>query len=640
MAFQVTVEWSSRSKALQSRLRQKVSGTSFWLSPATPPAQFGVVAPQEVGVWYMAKTVPMSVTTDLAGQSATATVPDGPAYVRMDFDLVATAGGHSSTILALRQLFLATSSITPPGMMGSGTLLPVQFSIEDMELVASANGPVRRKGPSPTGHRTGLGLHPLLSLAKFGQFSINAEFVDVTELWWKVHPDTTWGWYWHPLLKGRQEHLRVLAWTGGGNPMIWFAAIPDAAVTSSAKRTELKTVTPRPVTRPADIVFFRPPPGSNAFPYSPTQAGFEAKQHDDISLVNLARYLLSPVPEKTFLALKSAGVRTPELLADQIQPKSSTPTVKPADPMDLMKLLDPSGRSRPEAFTDTRANAFRPVGLEASLNRSGAAHVLFLPLGFEASEGDPARGLKGNPQGGYEAVQMADLKVTIQSALTLLWNVNAVGRDSASPPLTRDRELWTAGHSEGNRTVWRCLQGNGNDVDRLISFDSDTLTEGVKQMRAAGKKRPAGKPLHAFVVLTPANGDENGLPVERDRELRQLRDSGMLVTVLPDFAARSQYWHLNPPPITNPYFLHLLAKWNVPAQQGGGGTSRTLLEISATRPRNWNFLFFHELAVFGGELVQQAIVPGASPPASPQVRTFFEMALGAPNPRPPAGSKP
>jgi hypothetical protein len=54
MAFQATVEWSSRSRALQSRLRQRVSGVSFWLTPATPPAQFGVVAPQDIGAWHTA----------------------------------------------------------------------------------------------------------------------------------------------------------------------------------------------------------------------------------------------------------------------------------------------------------------------------------------------------------------------------------------------------------------------------------------------------------------------------------------------------------------------------------------------------------------------------------------------------------
>jgi hypothetical protein len=72
----------------------------------------------------------------------------------------------------------------------------------------------------------------------------------------------------------------------------------------------------------------------------------------------------------------------------------------------------------------------------------------------------------------------------------------------------------------------------------------------------------------------------------------------------------------------------------VPARPGGGG-SPTLLDASATTPRAWNFLFFHELAVFGGELLPPRPASGGRSPASPRLRTFFEMALGAPNPRPP-----
>ena len=136
------------------------------------------------------------------------------------------------------------------------------------------------------------------------------------------------------------------------------------------------------------------------------------------------------------------------------------------------------------------------------------------------------------------------------------------------------------------------------------------------------------------MIITPANDGPRGLTVEQDNDLRRLRASGVLVTTLPDFAARTQYWHLNPPPVTNPYLLHLLAKWNVPARQG---RTETFLDISAKTPRNLGFLFFHELAVFGGDLIQTPAGPGAAPAPS-QLRTFFEMALGTPNPRPPAGA--
>jgi hypothetical protein len=587
-----------------------------------PPAKFGVVAPQDVGTWPTAPTIALAAVTDTSTQKATVTLPDGMAHIRLDFELVAAAAGHSATVLAFRQLFLATALAQNVGGTVGGTLLPAQFAIPDIELAASPNGPTLKKGPSLSGFKTQLGLHPLLSVGAASQFSVNTEFIDVTELWWLTHPDTTWGWYWRPEVGGRQEHLRVLAWTGGGNPMIWFAAITDAAESSRAgasSASQGQTAAPA-----ADVVFFRPPPGSNSFPYSPTQGGFEARRHDDVTLVNLARYLLSPVPEKTFQSLKSAGLRSAELLADQVQPKSTTGgSPQPADPMSLMRLVDASGRVRPEAFTDTRANAFRPVGLEAAINRSGAPHVLFLPLGFDASE--------ANPQGGYEAAQLSDLKATIDSALSLLWSTNAVGRDRASPPRAAERELWVTGHSAGNRTAWACVRNNATDVDRVISFDSDTLSEGIAALQAAGKKRPSNKVINAFVVITPANGGAEGLTTQQDEALRRLRPSQVLVTVLPDFVARVAYWRLQPPPITNSFIRYLLAKWDVPAR---GGT-QTLLDRSGATPGNWGFLFFHELAVFGGDLVQQQPSSSTASPPPPRVKTFFESALGTPSPRPP-----
>src|SRR4051812_37407330 len=130
MPFPVTIEWSSRSKALRARLRQGVSGVSFWLEPATSPVQIGFVAPALVGTWSTAATIPLTVTTDLSRQSATATVPDGPAHVRLDFDLVATAGGQSSTVLSFRQLFMVVTSGAGPGAASAGTLVPVQFSFD------------------------------------------------------------------------------------------------------------------------------------------------------------------------------------------------------------------------------------------------------------------------------------------------------------------------------------------------------------------------------------------------------------------------------------------------------------------------------------------------------------------------------
>ena len=629
MVFQVVFDWGDRSRNLQARLKQKVAGASFWLMPAVSPVQLGIVAPQDVGRWEVATTVPLTVTTELKRQTATTTVPDGMSHVRLDFDLSTTIDGQTASVLSFQQLFLATSSLNLPGGNATGTLLPVQFCFADKILTPSPTGPVAKLGPSATGRRNVLGLHPLVNLAGIGRFIINAEFVDATELWWKLHPDTTWGWYWHPEVKGRQEHLRVLAWTGGGNPMIWFAVIPDAAVPLGTAAPS----SPGKAAAPADIVYFRPPPGRNAFVYSPDAKGFANKTHDDTTLSILARYLLSPIPEATFLSLQtSRGVRTPELLADQVQPKATTP-IAPEDPMFLMKLFDSSKNVRNDAFTDGMPNAFRPVGLEAAVNRTGIPHVLFLPLGFSATASDPPKP-QDNPQGGYEAALVSGLKTTIQSALTVLWNANAVGRDKTVPTTATERQLWVAGHSEGNRSAWACLENNARDIERIISFDSDTLVSlGIPAMKTAGNLRmKTGQTLDALVIITPANGGANGLTDEQDVLLRQLRKKGTLVTVLPNFDQRAAYWHLKPrpPAITNPFFLHLLAKWSIPTKTN---PAKTLLDVSADSPGNWGFLFFHELAVFGGDLIQ----PPASAPSNtpPTLRTFFEQALGPPNPLPP-----
>ena len=326
--------------------------------------------------------------------------------------------------------------------------------------------------------------------------------------------------------------------------------------------------------------------------------------------------------------MQAAGaLRTPELLADQVQPKTANP-VAPADPMDLMKLIDSANQVRNEAFTDGRANAFRPVGLETALNRTGVAHLLFLPLGFDASK-------DSNPQGGYEAALLPGLKISLQSAVTLLWNSGAISRDQTTPLSPSNREMWIVGHSSGNRSLWSCLEQNARDVARIVSFDADTLSVGIEKMAAAGDARKKiGQTLDAFVIVTPSSGGPQGLTDKTDLTLRNLRAKGVQVTVLPEFSKRADFWHLNPPPIKNPFLLYLLAKWNVPmSRPPKSNPSKTLLDASAEQPARWGFLFFHEMAIFGGDLVPP---PATSPPTTPaKLVTFFEQSLGSPNPRPP-----
>jgi hypothetical protein len=244
------------------------------------------------------------------------------------------------------------------------------------------------------------------------------------------------------------------------------------------------------------------------------------------------------------------------------------------------------------------------VGLEAALNRVGVPNVLFLPLGFDATPG-------------YEAGTQADLKSTIASALQVLWNNCAIARDAAGAPDTGRRQLWLVGHSSGNRSTWDALLSNAADVGRVISFDAtpknDNLSRGINAMKTAAAARKRRQlTLEAFVITTPNMTNDNrwGLDDQTDLELRA---TGASVTVLPDFAERSSYWQLPPTSSTNPYLRYLLAKW-----------TDAELAASAKRPNRWNFLFFHELAVFGGH----HIAPQTTPPI---LRTFFQDAVVGPS---------
>ncbi|MGH8551424.1 MAG: hypothetical protein ACRERU_23020 [Methylococcales bacterium] len=617
MDVNVTIEWGSRSKTMRRKLQNKIAGDSFLLvSPGSGPVSLGWVSPLDVASWDTAMTIPAPVTRT-GNQLAVSAVLTRPAvpdpadpalslnylHLRLDFELAVSAAGKTAVVLAFRQLFIVGTT---------GALQPVQCAIDDIVLRASPTGPLNVT-PRGIQRRRFSGLHPLLSVTS-SNISVNAEFVDLTALWWLIRNDKV-GWYCHPKLGGRQTNLRVLGWTGGGGPMIWFAVIPDDAVMSLTAAASAIAGGSQPtdaagstVAAPADLVFFRPPPGVNAFVYTFDEQGLADARHDDTTLRILARYLLSPIPATDFGAIKSAGtVKEVDLLADQLQPLggNSPAAPTPADPMDIA-----SGYPF----------AFRPVGLEAAFNRAGGNRVLFLPL----AAGDTA-----TP---YEGAVLSDLRTTLRNALTVLWSVAAVGRKETTIPNFNQRELWLAGHSAGNRSMWTCAQNNAADIGRLITFDatpwSDNLASGINSITlVVAARKKAKKGLDVFAIITPnlsQNKGKAGHPFQGldDDTDNALRRTGAAVTILPDYPRRETYW--KPVPISSPksFVQYLLANW-----------SDALLKASAANPSRWRFLFFHEMAVFGGDIIEPAA--GASPNTPPTLRTFFEQALGLPNPRPP-----
>jgi hypothetical protein len=581
------------------------------LAAGTPPVALGWVAASDIATWETAVPVivpvvrkgnEVSVEASLIPPTSVAPGAAGFSYMRFDFDLSLTAGGITSTILSFRQLLV----IGP-----AGAIQPVQCAIRDSILTATPTGPRQGQGNPVFVRYTGL--HPLLTIMG-SQLSVNTEFVDLTELWWKLRKDSL-GWYCHPSLGGRQTKLRVLGWTTGGHPMLWFAVVPDALEHSMTRQPPAVLDVAGAVTKQrssADLVFFRPPPGVNSFAYGAGANGLTDARHDDITLRILARYLLSPIPSDVFDALKASGkVKEADLLADQLQPQGISPAGAPLPP-------DPMDMASGYPF------AFRPVGLESAFNRGGGNGLLLLPL----AAGDTARP--------YEGALLPGLASSIQSCLGMLWNNRAIDRSGRSLPQLGGRELWVAGHSSGNRSMWSCIQKNAGDITRIITFDpspNENLDAGLQTIgQAVRLRRKLGKTLEVTAIITPNLGQNRpkkpnaghpfqGLDDPTDLALRQTK---AVITVLPAFARRESYW--NPLPVTAPYSFvqYLLAKWPT-----------SLLTASAAKPTRWHFLFFHEMAIFGGDLVfPTPVAPGKAQP--PRVQTFFEQALGPPAPRPPA----
>lgn len=370
--------------------------------------------------------------------------------------------------------------------------------------------------------------------------------------------------------------------------MIWLAVIPDAALSTLDAES-------------ADIVFFRPPAGINAFPYTPTAEGFANPAHGSTTMSMLARYLLSAQPLKDLLAANVTDATTLRQFADKIQPNTVAPT-SPSDPMQLATMFPA---------------AFRPVGLERSLDQANKSHVLFLPLG--ADGGEPS----------YLAARAKGLKELLGSALRLLWTSCAVARDTETGPDVDARQLWLAGHSFGNETMRRCLDSNNTDVDRIMSFSATPRNTGLNPLmvtieRAVRERKKIAGTLDVFIAAAPDmidvtndKGENNARerrPISSETD-RKLRRTGASITLIPDFDQQFDYYRLSPASSMNPFLRHLLGMW-----------TNAEIENSAKSPHSWRFLFFHEYAVYGEVRVQGRFLPS--------FRSFFLEALGPPAPRP------
>ena len=172
--------------------------------------------------------------------------------------------------------------------------------------------------------------------------------------------------------------------------------------------------------------------------------------------------------------------------------------------------------------------------------------------------------------------------------------------------------------------MWTCAHNNALDVARIITHDASpfasNLEGGITTIASVQDKR---KNLEVFAIVTPNLSQHKKKPppspwigLDDDTDLK-LRSTKASITVLPDFARRESFWTPVPPSVPQTFVQYLLSQW-------------ADLTESAKNPESWRFLFFHEMAVFGGDLVLSP-----KPGGSPSIKTFFEQALGAPSPRPP-----
>jgi hypothetical protein len=576
------------------------------VSPGAGPVSLGWVAAGDLSTWDSATTTPLAIKR--AGNSLEVSAPfvppSNPANLRMDFSLSASAGGKTAVVLAFRQLFQTDDK---------GLVTATRCAIDTVTLTATSTTVSLSRGA----RRRFTGQHPLVTIAPL-KISVNAEFVDLTELWWAIRSDKV-GWYLNSALGGRPTHLRVLGWTTNGYPMIWFACIPDAAelsITGAAPPTKPGAPPiPAPGGGDADLVFLRPQAGINTFGHSTDAKGLADTQHDHTTMWLLARYLLSPIPSSSFAGIKSAGTvptvtitmsskqsitLAVDQLADRIQPSGSP---APADPMD-------QGRGLPDAF--------RPVGMEAAFNRAGRSRVMLVPVGVDTNSA-------------YEGVGMSGLRTTVRSALGVLWSGDAVDRRGTGIPDLSNRELWAGAHSGANLSMFECVRRNAADIARIITFDAAPrarLMSGISTFLVVNNARKAaGKKLEIFAIVSP-NLTQDGAPGLSspfqgldDAVDLALRRTGAVITELPDYPERVSFWTPSPAATPKTFVQYVVSNW-----------SDAQVTASAANPGKWRFLFFHELAVYGGHLVP----PPSSAPAgtSPSFRTFFEDALGAPNPRP------
>ncbi|NUS44730.1 MAG: hypothetical protein HOQ24_13710 [Mycobacteriaceae bacterium] len=573
------------------------------LANATSPVAVGIVDPAKAAQWDSGPLPQASVSPVPGTSKATVTFPDSVKLIRLDFELAVKIGSNTATCLAFHQLFSVAQG---------GSLAPTQYSFDKVDVRRGpASAPPHAPVVAASGRRSFVGGSPLVGVTP-DTVTVNCEFLDVTELWWGTWAGRDdFGWYLNPAFGARPERLRVLAWTSGTAPMLWFVSVSDRALDGTAPPVGpdagegAATGADRPG---ADIVFFRAPAGFNAFFYTPDEKGFLAPLHGTptprhlgTTMSHLARWLLTPQPPAVIAAelARTGGGGPPfnaELMGRRLVPATvPPPRIAPADPIDLM--------------THDFRWAFRPVGVEEALRRAPAEDIAIMPLSFDGFKGPFAEA------GGYQAFLKPDtVEPVLRSVWDLLWMRNAVhAKDTATP--RRNRQAWILGNSAANRSVAAALTQNPAAFDRMINCDAtpkdDNLIPVVLPAIKKAKKarEDLKKPFRVVMVTTPNMWPADRTHTEKANFLAVqglIKATGATVAFLPDDAEWDAYWTYPPTAASNPLLFDVLSAWD----KNGLTASKRF----GTGKNITQWLFWHEWSVDGGHL---DTVPGSTPAVGP-----------------------
>jgi hypothetical protein len=580
--------------------RSSTKRNSFWLIPPVlvgEPVRVRAFDQIPDRSWLdPAKGKPLTVANFREQAEATFVLPEPlPKAVAIDIDLQLEVDTVRGTGLRLQQLCTVDAA---------GTLMPIKFARRDVTVTVGPNAGAVIADRPPVEL---VGKHPLLTLT-VAEIRLDAEFLDVTELWWALRtrhrtptsPQSPGDWYVHPALGGHPDRLRILvATTPGDGPMLWMTWASRAAMGETPKIQPLIFLIAQ--------AWFN---GGLGFSHELKAAGLAKAAAAGTPLHAVGRFLLSSVPSAQLDAVRRAVPKLPEdqlwqLATDVLRatvPGMSGMAKGALWPEKLLEFGPPDPATGVRGATDRAVlplfsdRGHRPAGHEAAADDSGKPLLLVYPIGVSVSKP-------------YASVVQAGLAERMTSLVHTLFSAGAVATTATTPP-SRD-ELILAGHSNGNFYMWPAFSVNGADIVKCIAFDAAEIAipEAETNLKAieSGIALRGRKPFTLVLVASPNSG---GLQAVKDRETKlkekMKSDPSAKLVILPDINDWAEFWDpkkIRPigNPTKNPLLRSMLTPWPDDKEV-----------IDAAKQNAWGFLLFHEFAAYGGQSL---------------TKTFFREAL-------------